>query len=263
VQLNRPIQTRFRCAYAYRLKLAAQIKSLTHYTKGTPSPLAGLRLLVSVRFQVCFTPLIGVLFTFPSRYLFAIGRRGVLRLGGWSPHVQTGFHVSRLTRGRDRLLPVRGYHPLWPAFPDSSGCIGRATGLVRVRSPLLAESLLMSFPPGTEMFQFPGFASCTYVFSAGSPKRVGFPHSEILGSKPARSSPRLIAACYVLHRLSTPRHPPNALQTLDLYFTSAENAAVLADARNRELSRAGANPRARNSDRLPVDIAAIDYALSA
>ena len=33
-----------------------------------------------------------------------------------------------------------------------------ATGLVRVRSPLLAESRLMSFPPGTEMFQFPGLA---------------------------------------------------------------------------------------------------------
>ncbi len=32
-------------------------------------------------------------------------------------------------------------------------------GLVRVRSPLLTESRLMSFPPGTEMFQFPGFAS--------------------------------------------------------------------------------------------------------
>jgi hypothetical protein len=34
-----------------------------------------------------------------------------------------------------------------------------ATGLVRVRSPLLAESRLMSFPPVTEMFQFTGFAS--------------------------------------------------------------------------------------------------------
>ena len=34
-----------------------------------------------------------------------------------------------------------------------------ATGLVRVRSPLLAESRLMSFPPATEMFQFAGFAS--------------------------------------------------------------------------------------------------------
>src|SRR3954470_11838247 len=43
----------------------------------------------------------------------------------------------------------------------------------------------------------------------------GFPHSEILGSKLVRSSPRLIAAYHVLHRLSAPRHPPNALVTLD------------------------------------------------
>jgi len=38
--------------------------------------------------------------------------------------------------------------------------------LVRVRSPLLTESRFLSFPPGNEMFQFPGFASCTYGFSA-------------------------------------------------------------------------------------------------
>ena len=44
---------------------------------------------------------------------------------------------------------------------------------------------------------------------------VGFPHSEILGSKLIRSSPRLIAAYYVLHRLCTPRHPLDALKTLD------------------------------------------------
>src|ERR671913_756444 len=43
----------------------------------------------------------------------------------------------------------------------------------------------------------------------------GFPHSEILGSKLVRSSPRLIAAYHVLHRLSAPRHPPDALTTLD------------------------------------------------
>jgi hypothetical protein len=39
----------------------------------------------------------------------------------------------------------------------------------------------------------------------------GFPHSEIVGSKLAHSSPTLIAACHVLHRLCMPRHPPNAL----------------------------------------------------
>ncbi len=43
----------------------------------------------------------------------------------------------------------------------------------------------------------------------------GFPHSEILGSQLVRSSPRLIAAYHVLHRLSAPRHPPNALLSLD------------------------------------------------
>ena len=41
----------------------------------------------------------------------------------------------------------------------------KATGLVRVRSPLLTESQLMSFPKGTEMFQFPSFAPLTYEFS--------------------------------------------------------------------------------------------------
>ena len=44
----------------------------------------------------------------------------------------------------------------------------------------------------------------------------GFPHSEILGSKPILGSPKLIAEYHVLHRLLLPRHPPNALFALDL-----------------------------------------------
>ena len=43
----------------------------------------------------------------------------------------------------------------------------------------------------------------------------GLPHSEIRGSKFVRNSPRLIAAYHVLHRLSAPRHSPDALQALD------------------------------------------------
>ena len=50
-------------------------------------------------------------------------------------------------------------------FTCASGCVTAATGLVRFRSPLLAESLLMSFPPANEMFQFAGFASPAYGFS--------------------------------------------------------------------------------------------------
>ena len=72
----------------------------------------------------------------------------------------------------------------------------------------------MSFPPGTEMFQFPGFASHGYGFTVRYRKSGGLPHSEISGSKAARGSPWLIAACHVLHRLSAPRHPPNALLSL-------------------------------------------------
>lgn len=45
-------------------------------------------------------------------------------------------------------------------------------------------------------------------------RKGGFPHSEIAGSKGASASPALIAACHVLHRLSTPRHPSEALQRL-------------------------------------------------
>src|SRR6266550_229357 len=56
------------------------------------------------------------------------------------------------------------------------------------------------------MFQFPGFASAL--------RPTGLPHSEILGSQLVCSSPRLIAAYHVLHRLPVPRHPPCALTRL-------------------------------------------------
>ena len=160
-----------------------------------------LPLLVGIRFQVYFTPLIGVLFTFPSRYLFTIGQSGVFSLRGWSPYIQTGFHVSRPTRRLCCFLPVQDYHLLWCDFPDTSSSYNKAIGLVRVRSPLLTESRLISFPPGTEMFHFPGFASYSYVFTARYLKRGGFPHSEIPGSTVVDTFPGLIAACHVLHRL--------------------------------------------------------------
>jgi hypothetical protein len=82
----------------YSVKLATERKSLTHYTKGTQSPaISGLPLFVCMRFQDLFHSPPGVLFAFPSRYLFTIGRLRVFSLGGWSPHVQTGLHVSRPT----------------------------------------------------------------------------------------------------------------------------------------------------------------------
>jgi hypothetical protein len=66
-----------------------------------------LRLFVSTRFQVLFHSPPGVLFTFPSRYWFAIGRQGVFSLGRWSSLLPAGFLVSRGTQ--DRLGRVRGF----------------------------------------------------------------------------------------------------------------------------------------------------------
>ena len=90
-------------------------------------------------------------------------------------------------------------------------------GLFRFRSPLLAESLLISVPEGTEMFHFPSFAARNLsLFSSGLCRlsRQGFPHSEIHGSTLVCSSPWLIAAYHVLLHLLAPRHPPNALSSL-------------------------------------------------
>ena len=89
-------------------------------------------------------------------------------------------------------------------------------GLLRVRSPLLAESRLMSFPRPTEMFQFRRFPTYTYLIQCTLIRycRIGFPHSEISGSMRMCRSPKLIAACHVLRRLLMPRHSPCALISL-------------------------------------------------
>ena len=80
--------------------------------------------LVSIWFQVLLTPLIAVLFTFQSPYLFTIGRPGVLSLGGWAPRLHTEFHEIRATlgilstQGNDRR--IQDCHLLWSAFPNRS-----------------------------------------------------------------------------------------------------------------------------------------------
>jgi hypothetical protein len=68
---------------------------------------------------------------------------------------------------------------------------------------------LLSLPPGTEMFQFPRFASRLNGTTGFTPAR--FPHSGTPGSTPACSSPRLFAACHALLRPPVPRHPLHAL----------------------------------------------------
>ena len=107
---------------------------------------------------------------------------------------------------------IGSYNPR-PATPAGLAPVG--FGLLRVRSPLLAESRLISTPRGTKMFQFPRFPSRAYGFSTrceGMTPRT-LPHSGIPGSTPADGSPRLFAANHALHRLLAPRHPPCALRS--------------------------------------------------
>ena len=111
----------FRLAFAtatLSLNLATYSNSQAHYAKGTRSHLIYmvLPLLVGKRFQVLFHSPPGVLFTFPSRYWFTIGRQGILRLTGWSPQIHAGFHGSGVTwelGPRVHTFRIRDCYPLW------------------------------------------------------------------------------------------------------------------------------------------------------
>ena len=107
------------------LNLASYIHSPDHSTIGTRSHFDVLSALVSTRFQVLFHSPPGVLFTFPSQYCFAIGHWVVFRLGGWSPLLPTGFHVSGGTLDTAALLLLRlhDFHILRSDFPVSSARI--------------------------------------------------------------------------------------------------------------------------------------------
>ena len=149
-----------------------------------------LRLVVDIWFQFYFTPLTGVLFTVPSRYWCTIGRWRYLALGCGHPRFPPDVTCPAvLTRSRHRVARVVAYGALTRSGAPSQGTSAgfsvtrprvlqpRGTevprfGLVPVRSPLLRESRLISLPPGTEMFQFPGFASPRRVMTGLAPRRV-------------------------------------------------------------------------------------------
>src|SRR6201996_1596623 len=78
------------------------------------------------------------------------------------------------------------------------------------------------------------------MYSVHDPLTRGLPHSDIHGSKPARGSPWLFAACHVLHRLLVPRHPPNALLILDTCPSARANRHTMH--RNHPQTAAPAGP---------------------
>ena len=75
------------------------------------------------------------------------------------------------------------------------------------------------------MFQFRRFPTYAYLIQRRLTEycSAGFPHSEISGSMPMCGSPKLIAACHVLHRFLMPRHSPCALISLT---SSAQTALI-------------------------------------
>ena len=85
------------------------------------------------------------------------------------------------------------------------------------------------------MFQFRRFPSHTYLIQYGIPFG-GFPHSEISGSQLICSSPKLIAAYHVLHRLLMPRHSPCALCNLTFVEIDEANSAWLTPCAIRSLA---------------------------
>ena len=101
-----------------------------------------------------------------------------------------------------------------PTTPGTFAC--SRFGPFPFRSPLLWESQLIFIPAGTEMCHFPAFT----VHASMDSKRAN-PDYSGLGCPIRRSrdplvcsSPWLIAAYHVLHRLSAPRHPPYTLSNL-------------------------------------------------
>jgi hypothetical protein len=86
---------------------------------------------------------------------------------------------------------------------------GPDTFMVTIRSPKLSPTCVERIPRLPRDHLVPRSILGIRIVEGG------FPHSEIRGSKVVRTSPRLIAAYHVLHRLSAPRHPPNTLKALD------------------------------------------------
>jgi hypothetical protein len=81
----------------------------------------------------------------------------------------TGLSPAAAGLSRPFCFPPEDHWPVPLSLATTRG-ISR-TPAEQVRQ----EPLLMSFPPGTEMFQFPGFASTHYGFMRRYPKGVGCP----------------------------------------------------------------------------------------
>src|SRR5664280_1111607 len=118
------VRTRFRYGCPSRVNLATHRKLAgsffkRHAVTAAPEGTTTLPRLVGTRFQELFHSPPGVLFTFPSRYLSAIGHQGVFRLSGWSRQIHSEFHGLAATWDVIWEAPcfrLRGCYPLCRPF---------------------------------------------------------------------------------------------------------------------------------------------------
>ena len=137
----------------------------------------------SKRFHILLNSLFKVLFNFPSRYLSAIGLVSVFSLRWSLPptlgcilkqpdsgEAQRSGGRGRGGRGRRGLIPALGEAPIRRTQTPATHSRGSpkhhsshrprgggfGAGLFPLHSPLLGESLLVSFPPLIDMLKFSG-----------------------------------------------------------------------------------------------------------
>ena len=171
-----------------------------------------------------------------DQILFAYG---TVTLCGRNFHNRSAKHW--FCNSLEGLLPFRA-GPTTPLQHRQQAVPLQRFGLIPFRSPLLRKSLLLSFPRGTEMFQFPRFPPlglCVQPRVTGHLPLPGFPIRRSTDRSLVGGSPWLIAATHVLHRHLAPRHPPLALCSLEFQDARARYAVL------KELLRTGGRRLAR------------------
>ena len=194
--LHRPVQTRSRSgSVAERLSLATLKQLVGSLCKRhAVTRLPGLPPLVGERFQVLFHSPVRGASHLSLTVLVHYRSSAVFSLAGWSPQIRTGFHVPRPTQVSPRSIarcPYGSFTLCAAVFQTASGSCYRYLLVIlqprNVRkhsglgSSLFARHywgnrLFLSFPPGTKMFQFPGFAPSLrwyWIFNpVGCPIRI-------------------------------------------------------------------------------------------
>ena len=132
-----------------------------------------------------------------SRHVCSPFAYGAFTLSGWLSQNHSARLINQLCG------PNPSMHARW-------------FGLFRFRSPLLPESHVVFSSSGYLDVSVHRVPLLTLWIGVRITEdcSVRFPHSEISGSMDICSSPKLIAAYHVFHRLLVPRHPPCALLRL-------------------------------------------------